>query len=73
MIIAPNSLVRQEEEAQGEEEEEVGGRRKGGPIGTPTPDADAPTSNSLNGLGCEEQKKKWTVGGVGFHSIGGAD
>ena len=40
MMIAPNSLVRQK---QGEkEEEEAGIRRKAGPTGTPTPDADAP-------------------------------
>ena len=30
MIIAPNSLVRQKEGAQGEEGEEVGGRRRRG-------------------------------------------
>ena len=43
MMIAPNSLVRQKERAQGEEEEEVGDQRKGEAIGTPTPVADAPT------------------------------
>ena len=35
MIVAPNSLVRQEV-AQGGEEEETGGRRKAGSTGTPT-------------------------------------
>ena len=35
MVIAPNSLDRQKEGAQGQEE--VRGRRKGAPTGTPTP------------------------------------
>ena len=44
MMIAPNSLVRQNEKAQGEkEEEDAGGRRKGGLTGTPMPGADVPT------------------------------
>ena len=43
MMINPNSLVRQKEEVHREEEEEAGSRRKGGPTGTPTPGADAPT------------------------------
>ena len=34
-MIAPNSLVRQKEVAQGEEEEEAGGKKKGGPKGIP--------------------------------------
>ena len=49
MIVAPNSLVRQEG-AQGGEEEEAGGRRKAGSIGTPTPCADAPTGPTQSGV-----------------------
>ena len=43
MIVAPSSLVRQEEGVQGEEEEEARGRRRLGSIVTTTPGADAPT------------------------------
>ena len=49
MIVAPNSLVRQEG-AQGGEEEEAGGRRKAGSIGTLTPGADAPTGRTKSGV-----------------------
>ena len=52
MIVAPNSLVRQEEEGaqEEEEEEEAGGRRSVGSIGTPTPVANAPTGPTQSGV-----------------------
>ena len=60
MVIAPNSLARQKKGSQWEEEQEAGGRRKRGPTGTPTPGADAPTGPD-RGVGCEEQKKTWSM------------
>ena len=61
MIVAPNSHVRQEV-AQGGEEEETGGRRKAGSIGTATARRGrSHRSNSVRGVGCEEQEKRWTV------------
>ena len=61
MMIAPNSLVRQMEGAQGEEEEE--GRSK---KGRPDRNSDARRKrshrlNSVRGVGCEEQENTWTV------------
>ena len=44
MIVALNSLVRQEEGAQREEEEEE--KEVGGPRGTLTPEADDPTGST---------------------------
>ena len=52
MIVAPNSLVRQEVAQGGGEEEETGGRRKAGSTGTPTPNADAPTGLTNSSQGC---------------------
>ena len=49
MIVAPNSIVRQEV-AQVGEEEETEGRRKAGSIGTPTLGADAPTGPTQSGV-----------------------
>ena len=62
MIVAPNSLVRQEEGAQGEEEEEAGGRRWVGSIGTPTPGADAPTGPTQSGVSDARKKRKYGRG-----------
>ena len=58
MIVTPNSLVRQEERAQGEEEEEAGSRRWVGLIGTPTR---SHRSDSVRGVECEEQEMTWMV------------
>ena len=68
MIVAPNSLVRQEV-AQGGEEEETGGRRKAGSIGTPTLGADAPTGPTQSGVSDARNRRKhgrWS----GVHSTG---
>ena len=58
MMIAPNSLVRQKEGAQGEEEKEVGGRRKEGPTGAPTPGTDAPTGPTRSGVSDARNRRK---------------
>ena len=59
-MIAPNSIVRQKEGAQGEEE--AGGRRKEGSRGTPdTRRGRSHRSNSVRRVGCEEHEKTWTV------------
>ena len=55
MIIAPNSLVRQKEGAQGEG---AGGRRMGGLIGTPTPGADALTGPNWSGVSDARNRRK---------------
>ena len=57
MIIAPNSLVRQKERAQGEEEE-AGDRRNGGHTGTLMPGADAPTIPTLSGVSDSRNSRK---------------
>ena len=71
MIVAPNSLVRQEEGAQGEEEEEAGGRRRVGSIGTPTPGADAPTGPTQSGVSDARNRRRhgWWCGAP-IHSRG---
>ena len=51
--LAPDSLVRQKEGAQGEEEEETGGS-----IGTSTPGADAPTCPTRSGMSDARNKRK---------------
>ena len=62
MIVAPNSLVRQEVAQGGGEEEETGGRRKGRQTGTPnTRSGRSHRSNSVRGVRFKEQKKTWTV------------
>jgi len=63
IIVAPNSLVRQEV-AQGGEEEETGGRRKAGSIGTPTLGADAPTGPTQSGVSDAMNRRKhgWWCG-----------
>ena len=57
MIVAPNSLVRQEV-AQVGEEEETGGRRKAGSIGTPMLGADAPTGPTQSGVSDARNRRK---------------
>ena len=62
MMLAPNSLVRQKEGAQGEEEEVAGcRRRKAGSVGVNTRSRCSYMSNLVRGVGCEEQEKTWTV------------
>ena len=75
MLIAPNSLVRQKEWAQGEEAEEAAGRRKARPTGTPTPGADDPIGPLVElGQGCRMRRIEENMdGGVGFQSTGGAE
>ena len=60
ILIAPNSLVRQEEGAQWEEEEEeeAEGQRKGQPTGTPMPGAEAPTGPSRSGVSDVRNRRK---------------
>ena len=53
-MIAPNSLVRQKEEAQGEEVEEAGNGRK-------DRRGCSHRSNLVRGVVCEKEKKTWTV------------
>ena len=68
MIVAPNSLVRQEEGAQGKEEEQAGGRRRVGLIGTPTPGAEAPTGLSrLGALDARNRRRDGRRYGVPLH------
>ena len=57
MIVAPNSLVRQEG-AQGEEKEEAGGRRRLGSIGTPTPGTKAPTGPTQSGVSDARNRRR---------------
>ena len=72
-MIAPNSLVRQKEEAQGMEEEGAGGQRKGGTTGIPTPGADAPIGPTWSGVFDVRSREKIMGGDVGFQSTGGAE
>ena len=58
-MIAPNSLVRQKEEAQGEEEEETGGRRKVRSTGTPTASADASIGLIRSGVSDARDRRKY--------------
>ena len=51
-----NFLVRQKEGAQGKEE--ARDRRKGGPTGTPTPGADAPTGPTRSGVSNTRNRRK---------------
>ena len=73
MMFAPNSLVRQKEGAHGEEEEKAGGGgsegggRRGGRSKKVKTDRNSDArrrrshrSNSVRGVGCEEQEKTWT-------------
>ena len=60
MMIAANSLVCQKEGVREEEEEETGGRGKEGPTGTHARRGRSHRSNSVRGVGCEEQEKTWT-------------
>ena len=70
MMIAPNSLVRQEEGAEGEEKEAVG-RRKGGPTGTPTPSADASPGPTWSGASdTKNMRKHGRCCGVAAHRRG---
>ena len=55
-MIDSNSLVRQKGEAQAEEM--VGGRKKGGPIGTPTPGTDTPTCSTRSGVSEARNRRK---------------
>ena len=64
MIVAPNSLVRQEEGAQ-REEEEAGGRRRVDSIGTRT----LPQAQLSQGCRMRGTVEKMD-GGVGPHSTG---
>ena len=57
MMVAPNSLVRQEG-AQKEEEEQVRGRRRAGSKGTPIPGADAPTGPTQSRLSDARNRRK---------------
>ena len=74
MIVAPDSLVRRKEGAQGEKKAEEVGRRKAGSI--VTPDARrgrSDRSNSvrtLRGVGCEEQEKHARWCGAPIHRMG---
>ena len=64
MMIAPNSLARQKEEAQGEEKEEAGGRRKAEPTRTLTPSKNAPIGLTWSGMSDERKRKEhgWQCG-----------
>ena len=71
MMLAPNSIVRQKERAQGEEEEEAGGRRKSGSTGTPTLGADAPIDPTWSVMSDARIRKKHGRGGMEYQSRGG--
>ena len=63
MMIAPNSVVRQMEEAQGTKEEEARYQIKRGERGTQTPGTDDPSSPSrLRMSYAKNIKKTWIVG-----------
>ena len=68
-MIATNSLVHQNEGAQGEEE--ARGRRKGEPTGTPKPGADAPTGLPQSGVSDAKNRRRhgWWCG-VPIHRRG---
>ena len=71
MMVAPNSLVRQKEGAQGKEEEEAGGRRRIGSVETKTPGADAPTGPTQSGVSDARNRRRhgWWCG-VPIHRRG---
>ena len=58
MIVALNSLVRQEKGAQGEDEEEAGVRRRIGSVGTPTLGEDAPTGPTQSGVSDARNRRR---------------
>ena len=71
MMFALNSLISQNEEAQGEDEEEVGGRRKAESTGTPTPGAEATIGPTQSGVSDARNRRKhgrWC--GVPIHRRG---
>ena len=61
IMIAPNSLVRQKEGLRGGRAR--GGRSKKGMTdrNSDARSEDSHRSNSVRGIGCEEQEKTWTV------------
>ena len=71
MMIVTKSLIRQKEGVQGEEEEEAGVQRKGGPSGTPTPGADAPTCPTRSRVSDARNRRKHET--MGFYSTGGEE